>query len=235
MSKSEFLKTLEELLADIPMEEKKEALQFYDCYFEDAGPEHEQDIITELGSPEIVAASIRTGINTSAQEAWSRGYFTEKGYEDDIPKEPKYEMLNRADDRSTQHNENASKAGFNSNAVLIILLCIFVIPVGIPLLGTVFSLFAASFFTVIGISIAFIVMSFVFTILGLCLAVFGFIKLVTIPIMGICIAGTGLILFGLGLLCTVATVGLCTKVIPAVFRFFVDICRLPFRRRGVMA
>ncbi len=254
MSKSEFMKTLEELLNDIPMEEKKEALQFYDCYFEDAGPEYEQDIITELGSPDKVAASIKAGIDTSGQEAQSRGYFTEKGYEDDTLKDPKYEIQYRTDnnrsdngradnsradnsrvDNSRTDNSKSDTRRSGPNAVLIMLLCIFAIPVGIPLLATVFSLFAASFFTVIGISIAFIVMSFVFTILGLCLAFLGLLKLVTMPIMGICIAGAGLILFGLGLLCTVATVGLCTKVIPAVFRFFVDICRLPFRRRGVMA
>lgn len=230
MSKFEFMKTLEELLIDIPMEEKKEALQFYDCYFADAGVEHEQDIITELGSPEKVAASIKAEINASDQEAQSRGYFTEKGYEDDTWKEPKYEMQNRAENNRTDNNRDSG-----SKVILVILICIFAIPVGIPLLGTVFGLFAAIFFSVIGISIAFIVISLVFTILGLCLAFLGFVKLVTLPIIGFCIVGAGLILFGLGLVCTVATIGLCTKVIPAIFRFFVDICRLPFRRRGVMA
>ena len=240
MSKLEFMKTLEELLIDIPMEEKMEALQFYDCYFADARPEHEQDIITELGSPERVAASIKAEINTSDQDAQSRGYFTEKGYEDDTWQEPKYEMQNRVDNNRTDNNRTDNSRADNnrdsgSKVILIILLCIFAIPVGLPLLGTVFGIFVAIFFSIIGISIAFIVMSFVFTILGLCLAFLGFVKLMAMPIIGFCIAGAGLILFGLGLVCTVATIGLCTKVIPAIFRFFIDICRLPFRSRGVMA
>lgn len=65
MNKQEFLKELELLLADIPVEEKQEALDFYNNYFQDAGPENEEKIIEELGSPKQVAASIkRELINT---------------------------------------------------------------------------------------------------------------------------------------------------------------------------
>lgn len=260
MSKIEFMKALEELLLDIPVEERTEALKYYEGYFEDAGTEREQDILDELGSPDKIAASIKADLGSSGQEAQNRGYFTEKGYEDDAFKEPRYEMLDGTAGRETDAdyeagghyrnsrtdtdystgsedygNQGKRRKKSESRTGLIILLCILAIPVGIPLVATVFSLFIGAFCTVAGICIAFAVISFTFTIIGFCLAVAGFIKLVTIPFIGMLLAGAGLILFGLGLLFTIATIGLYTKAIPAVFRFFTDICRLPFRNRRVTA
>ena len=48
MSRKEFLDELAFLLQDIPLVEQLEALQYYNDYFDDAGPEAEQDIIKEL-------------------------------------------------------------------------------------------------------------------------------------------------------------------------------------------
>lgn len=93
MTKHEFMKELEELLSDIPLEERKEALSFYEHYFEDAGEEREQEVISELGAPSRVAAGIKANLNSSEQELNSRGYFTEKGYEDESIIEPKYEII----------------------------------------------------------------------------------------------------------------------------------------------
>ena len=62
MNKEEFLKRLEELLQDIDAIEREEALNYYRDYFEDAGVEHEQEIISELESPEKVAQTIKEGL-----------------------------------------------------------------------------------------------------------------------------------------------------------------------------
>lgn len=62
MNKEEFLKRLEELLQDIDAIEREEALNYYRDYFEDAGVEHEQEIIHELESPEKVAQTIKEGL-----------------------------------------------------------------------------------------------------------------------------------------------------------------------------
>ena len=59
MTKLEFLKELESLLPDIPLEEREEALRYYNGYFEDAGEEQEEEIIKEIGSPSKVAAIIK--------------------------------------------------------------------------------------------------------------------------------------------------------------------------------
>ena len=59
MSRREFLAQLERLLWDIPVQEREEALEFYNNYFDDAGAENESSVIQELGSPGKVAAIIK--------------------------------------------------------------------------------------------------------------------------------------------------------------------------------
>ena len=59
MSRKDFLRQLEALLRDIPENERREALEYYNNYFEDAGPDREAQIIQELGSPRKVADSIK--------------------------------------------------------------------------------------------------------------------------------------------------------------------------------
>ena len=62
MNRNEFLRQLERLLCDIPENERREAIEYYQNYFEDAGPEKEAQIIEELGSPQEVAASIKRNL-----------------------------------------------------------------------------------------------------------------------------------------------------------------------------
>lgn len=69
MNKNEFLQQLEAELADVSLEERMAALQYFTMYFEDAGPEQEQQVIGELGSPEKVAADVRAG-GEDGGEGW---------------------------------------------------------------------------------------------------------------------------------------------------------------------
>ena len=59
MNREEFLSQLERLLYDIPAQEREEALEYYNGYFDDAGKEKEAEVIQELGSPGKVAAIIK--------------------------------------------------------------------------------------------------------------------------------------------------------------------------------
>lgn len=51
MGKNEYLRTLARELRKLPKEEFDTAMDYYTEYFEDAGPEKEQEIIQELGIP----------------------------------------------------------------------------------------------------------------------------------------------------------------------------------------
>lgn len=50
---------LHRLLSDLPPEERNQAIKYYEDYFEDAGPENEQAILKELGSPQELANQIK--------------------------------------------------------------------------------------------------------------------------------------------------------------------------------
>lgn len=73
MTRTEFMKQLQDLLSDISKNEREEALQYYNDYFDDAGPEEEARILTELGSPEQVARKIKAGLSDDASEFSEQG------------------------------------------------------------------------------------------------------------------------------------------------------------------
>ncbi|MDD3251037.1 MAG: hypothetical protein PHV18_00610 [Lachnospiraceae bacterium] len=92
MNRTEFMTKLEYLLQDLPDEEKAEALAYYRDYLEDAGDEHEAEAIREFGSPERVAAIIRSDLNGSLDDG---GEFTEAGYQDERFRDPNLQMVKR--------------------------------------------------------------------------------------------------------------------------------------------
>ena len=79
MNRIEFMTELASLLQDVPVEERKEAMQYYNDYFDDAGEENEQQVIEELGEPATVAANIKADLRGDFQDA---GEYTENGYTD---------------------------------------------------------------------------------------------------------------------------------------------------------
>ena len=69
MTREEFLQRLDKaLLAQVTEEERAEAIQFYEEYFSEAGPEQEEAVLAELGSPEKVAAIIKANVPGSRAE-----------------------------------------------------------------------------------------------------------------------------------------------------------------------
>lgn len=79
MKREEFLNQLEYLLQDVSEEEKRDAIDYYRDYLEEAGPEKEHEVLSGFGSPERIAAIIRTDLLGGMDAA---GEFTDKGYED---------------------------------------------------------------------------------------------------------------------------------------------------------
>lgn len=65
MTRQEYMQQLAALLAAMPEAERREALDYYEEYFDAAGPEKEAQTIQELGSPQNVAEKIWEG--TGAQ------------------------------------------------------------------------------------------------------------------------------------------------------------------------
>ena len=93
MSKEEFMKELDYLLSVIPDEDKKDALDYYRDYLDEAGDMADK-AIEEFGSPERIAAIVRSDIRGDLGDG---GAFTERGYEDERFRDPNYQVVKRHD------------------------------------------------------------------------------------------------------------------------------------------
>lgn len=252
MDRIEFMQKLEHLLQDIPESERMEAIKYYNDYFNDAGVENEDQIIEDLVSPEKVACIIKADLNGNAQE---NGEFTERGYEDQRFTE-NYEMTKNgeaAEDKTekgykwnakdesfhkSEQSQNTSGQAYDrgrnqssaGKILLIIVLCIFAIPVGIPLLAGAFGIIVGILAVIFGLGVSVVACAAALTFGGILAFGFGLAVLVELPFAGISICGIGLVLFGFGMLFIWLTVWLFGKAIPTVIRGIVYLCRLPFRR-----
>jgi len=65
MNRDLFLFKLEQLLYDIPKEERDEAMDYYRGYFDDAGAENEAVVLEELESPQAIADSIKEALRST--------------------------------------------------------------------------------------------------------------------------------------------------------------------------
>ena len=82
MTKYEYLAELERLLAALPEQERRDAMNYYEEYFVSAGPEKEAEAIRELGTPQQAAQKIleEAGVAAApAPEAPQAAPVTKKG------------------------------------------------------------------------------------------------------------------------------------------------------------
>ena len=73
MNKSKFIEELKKRLGKLPYDEVKEAIDYYEGYFDDAGEENEQAVLAELGSPASVASQIIASYAVKEAEAEGSG------------------------------------------------------------------------------------------------------------------------------------------------------------------
>lgn len=152
MNKQVFLQQLGYLLQDISDEDREDALGYYKDYFEDAGEINETKILTELQSPERVAALIKAGLNDNFEETieYSESSMGDSRY--NFQHEvliPKNDVLQGQKIKNNWESQDASKQGntvhnnrlsARSRAFLLFGLLIILL-LGFPILGTVSLMF----------------------------------------------------------------------------------------------
>lgn len=258
MSKEEFMKELEYLLSDIPEEEKRDGLEYYRDYLEEAGDSAEQ-AIEEFGSPERIAAIIRTDLQGNMETG---GEFTERGFEDERFRDPNYQMAKRYDlpevkedqgetDREKKGTEEASQKGARAEerpvwkTILLICLVLAASPILLGLGGAalgavmgvgggILGVLAGAFSLLIGIMIVLAVLTFTLLLAGIVICVVGIVAMFSNVLNGLLCFGTGLVVLSIGLLCLWVSVWFYGKLIPWLIRTCVNaISRLVHRRRKV--
>lgn len=259
MSKGEFMKELERLLQNIPLEEREQALLYYEDYFADAGEENEQQVIKELESPKKQAESIKADLRETPKKN-REGEFTETGFIS--PKEEREKcQISRNDElekrnfnkekqkdnkqqdkqqktkyRSAAYQETERRENTNSSGnmllkiLLFIPLCIVGIVVGFPLIIVAFSLAITILAILFAIIITIFIITIAFLFSGVVCIGFGFSKLFFYTPVALVILGTGLILFGLGAIFALFTVYLLLVIVPALFRFVISLFRRSSKR-----
>ena len=66
MTKKQYMTALKNNIQSLTLDEQKEALQYYEDYFEEAGDD--KKVMEELGSPEEVAKAIRERFSNTLVE-----------------------------------------------------------------------------------------------------------------------------------------------------------------------
>lgn len=201
MNRIEFMTELAALLQDVPVEERKEAMQYYNDYFDDAG-EEEMDVVKELGSPAKVAENIKKDL----------GIQTEM---------PGGETQNMGAPNMGAPNTSIPNTGAQerSNHIWKIVLIVLVVVFGIPLLlgigGGVLGLLGgilATVFAVILTAVLVVVTAVVAIVTGITL-------MIAEPAVGLALIGGGMIAGVCGVIASVLLVKLCMIAFPAAGRW----------------
>lgn len=137
MTREEYFICLESYLKDLSMEECKEALEYYQNYFDEAGPDKEEEVIEKLGSPKQLAATI---LNSEADS----------------------ENVNYGTASEKKTNSNTLESGVNSNEqnsnrtlkiVIAVLVFIIAFPVLVSLASAILGIACGLIFGGLGLTV----------------------------------------------------------------------------------
>ena len=200
MKRDEFMAQIARLLADMPDNERMEAIRYYNDYLDEAGEENEEEAIRELGNPQEIAANIKANLQ---EQDFETGRMKEQ---------PMAKMEVEA--------ENAGKRTSKSTGqwILIIVLLVFASPillgVGGGILGIVLGLAGA----MLGIIFAFLACGLSMVLGGVALGVKGIWNLFQMPALGFAGLGGGLICIAVGILSLLLFWWLTFRMIPRIWR-----------------
>lgn len=248
MNRIEFMSELAALLQEVPEEERRDAMQFYNDYFDDAGEDKESEVILELESPTKVAEKIKADLLGQKTEK----EYTETGCQDGQKDERHMPVRKEADTGNYGYQSGGSEyqeyhyGGEAQNAdeqkpwssnilkmVLIIAIVIVGAPIIIPCALAVVLVAAACIVSMFAFFFAIVIGFVAVAIVGVVLVCAGLLTVVPEIAVGLALIGSGLILGVIGTIGTVAGVKLCIVVIPGICRGIVWIFRRPFHRKAV--
>ncbi len=221
MTKQEFLEKLAALLQDIPAEEREAALEFYRGYFDDAGEGREAEVIRELESPEKVAEQIKNGLKTGlGTDSYENAGSPYDKNTSSRPVPENYEVM-----RSSRKNPALVD-------LRIVCLVLFIgIPIGIPVLVTVFALALSALVCVALLAVAVAMVMAAGFFAGIVFLVVGVARLALAPGVALMFCGSGFICLAAGILLLLPSCG-DRKRRSGLLAGIKWLCRKIFHRRG---
>ncbi len=192
MNREIFMEQLAGLLVRVPSEERDEALQYYENYFNDAGEEKEEEVIKELVSPEMVAFTIMDDLGVSRE----------------IPPAPEKKMENQP-----MPEEKKASAGIT---VLLILTSI----IWVPFLFATWIVCISLIFSVAVVIFSFGLTALICIFVGFAVAFSGIVQFFVFPAYGMIAIGGGLITSAVGFLFVLFVVLISRYVMPLTAKLF---------------
>lgn len=260
MNRIDFMGRLGALLSDIPESERREALQYYNDYLNDAGVENEEEVLEALGTPEELAASIREGLKESGGQ---QGEFSETGYQggqsrvrnevasreqaagQDSRNEKaaghagtqdgrvKGERQGAERDLNRRYRGNSSRKGMSGGMIaLIVLLCILAAPIALPIILTVGIVLVVLAFVVVLLAVIFLFVGVICVVAGIYSLVGGIVDLFVFPAAALAAIGSSLMAIGIGILLTMLVGWVLARAFPKAFRAVVDFCGRIVHKKG---
>lgn len=204
MTRDDFFARLRRGLEKLSPEEIENVLRYYTEYFDEAGPENEEQILRELGDPMVIAQQI-------VAESMVR----------DIVAEPQPVR------QETSQEPRPPKRGLS--AVWTVVLAIFAAPIALPVAIAI----AAVAFSLVLVA-AVVILAFVIAAVGLIVSgvaafLLGCVALFTNFLTGVFAVGAGFAVGGLGILLLLPVLHLGRSLFTAIARF---IGRKVFVRNG---
>lgn len=206
MNRIEFMTELAALLQDVPVEERKEAMQYYNDYFDDAG-EEEKDVVKELGSPAKVAENIKKDLGIQTE--------IPSGGEQNTGSNHTGAQDTRAQDNGAQNVGTQGQSNHIWKIVLLVLVVIFGLPLLLGIGCGVLGLLAGIIATVFSV----ILTAVLVVVSGVLAVVSGIALLIAEPAVGLALIGGGLIAGVCGVIASVLLVKLCMIAFPAAGRW----------------
>lgn len=211
MSKIEFLERLEKLLGDVPYTERREALNYYTEYFEDADKD-EEEVIRTLGSPEEVAHNIREEL-AGKELATGNAAEYETGDGEQIP-EP-----------ATKEDKKSKLEGWQ--IALIVLAIVLTVPVWGRVLGAVVGIVIGIFGVILGLAVAAVALFAA----AIVILVLSFARILVSPLTSVFCIGLSVFLTGIAMLCLIASWKSVTVLLPSIWKGLMYIFNAIFRRK----
>lgn len=235
MNKEIFLNDLRRFLSDIPQEEREQAIAYYEDYFEDAGPENEQRIIQELGSPVDIAKQIKMVNHENIEYGKGNTFNKAQAYPGVYPQNQQYYSQTENNNFNQNANQNASHADQQqakknwtenpSKVILVIILAILAVPVGIPVISALFGILIAILSCIFAVTVAFFGIGGSLLLGGIVTIVASFALVASGGFASTLFAlGIGLILVAIGAFILWFGVLFCAKIVPAIFKCIKSPC-----------
>ena len=219
MTRQEFLRALEQDLADVSAEERAEAVRFYGEYFDEAGPEREQALLEELGDAHRVANIIRANMGVAGIAAVGADDDADADGDADCDEGAGEEAgapagagaAQSAGGEGSVFDRAADWVRRQPNGVLWVLLAVVTCPVWLGLLSGLIGLVMGVFGALAGVTGAGVAAA----VAGALHAASGVVLLAASPMDALVRLGGGLFCVGLGILMTGGGVWLITKAVRA--------------------